>query len=64
MLIEVGKCGVCTKAMFAAPGQIVRFHGGCRKEGKKKFGRSSGVNQFEINEFGSLVPVAKSVIVK
>lgn len=52
----VGKCGICHLDLLAAPGQVVRFHRECRKEGKKRFGKTREVRQFKLTEFGTLVP--------
>ena len=53
---EIGTCSVCEEPLLCAPGQIIRFHGQCRAEGRRLYGKSKGVKQFDINEQGSLVP--------
>lgn len=46
-LVSVGACPVCTKPLYVAPGQQIRFHKDCRKEGRKRFGRSEVVIQVD-----------------
>lgn len=56
MLKHIADCPVCEQPLMCAPGQIIRFHRGCRIEGKKRFGRSTGVKKFEVNSGGELTP--------
>lgn len=46
-LISVGDCMVCWKPLMVAPGQRIRFHKECRKEGRKKYGRADGVVEYD-----------------
>lgn len=42
-LVALGRCTVCNNLLYVAPGQRIRFHKECRKEGRKRFGRSENV---------------------
>lgn len=44
-LVDIGPCLVCQKPLFVAIGQRIRFHGGCRKMGRKMFGRATRVRE-------------------
>lgn len=46
-LINVGACHVCEEPLFVAPGQIIRFHKQCRKEGRQRFGRATHLIRVE-----------------
>lgn len=47
-LVDVGPCPLCDLPLMVAPGQQIRFHKECRKEGRKRFGRADHVVEVDL----------------
>lgn len=64
MLKVIGTCPVCDNPLLCAPGQIIRFHRECRTEGRKKYGKSTGIKKFDVNYRGELMPQAPKIVLE